>query len=99
MPVQLKGVPDLIISWKFNTTYVEIKPFYEKSRDKLNADQCRFACDIYPILTKNLRYWVVLGFGEFKALWLSNTQFWMEGIHQETVESWCNVRGREIPWE
>jgi hypothetical protein len=99
MPVQLKGVPDLIISWKFNTTYVEIKPFYEKSRDKLNDDQCRFAADIYPILSKNLRYWVIADFGEFKSLWTSQSQFYMENYHQLTVADWCERRGREIPWE
>lgn len=98
MPAQLKGVPDLIISDWYGTTYVEIKPIYTKSRDKLNPDQCRFAVDIYPILSDRVRYWIVEDADEFVALWKAGNHLYIQSVHQDTIRDWANEVGREIPW-
>lgn len=98
MPANLAGIPDLIVSTCDHTTYVEIKPFYTKSRDQLNDRQCEFCCDIYPIVSKSTRYWVISDFAQFCGLWKTNSQFYMEDYHQQRIARWCETRGRELPW-
>lgn len=94
MPKELKGVPDLIISTSDHTTYCEIKPRYLKSRrDTLKKEQAEFALEIYPKVSKHLRYWIVDGVGEFMALWNSNSQFYADDYHQNTIAKYG-----DMPW-
>lgn len=98
MPSNLKGVPDLIVSTPYRTTYVEIKPLYKKSRDRLNDAQCRFAVEIYPIVTRVTRYWIVQDAQEFEQLYDHAVNWYVPAFHERRIVQWCETRGVEIPW-
>lgn len=99
MPANLIGVPDLAITWHWGTLWVEIKPKYKKGRrDKLNDRQCRFAYDMYPLVSGSTRYWIVSDADDFTTAWQRGAWWHVDDFHAKTIANWCERRGTEVPW-